>query len=166
MLVFLNVFYFNTCLFQCFTSLLYINQLVWQVLAHKIFFSKDPDAPVREGKSLHDLDQEDEYKLTEYIYSFVRSGELNAARDFCFKIGQSWRAATLEGFKLFNDRNFFSTAQQLQQQQDDDDENNFTMMPSNNQVFLNEGNFNRDIWRLMIQRLIKDVCLAFFLSYF
>lgn len=119
-------------------------------------YEMDPDAPVREGKSLHDLDQEDEYKLTEYIYSFVRSGELNAARDFCFKIGQSWRAATLEGFKLFNDRNFFSTAEQLQQQQDDDDENNFTMMPSNNQVFLNEGNFNRDIWRLMIQRLIKD----------
>ena len=77
---------------------------------------KDPDAPFRQGKSLHDLDQEDEYKLTEYIYSFVRSGELNVARDFCFKIGQSWRAATLEGFKLFNDRNYFSSAETAAQQ--------------------------------------------------
>ena len=113
----------------------------------------DPDAPLRQGKSLHDLDQEDEYKLAEYIYSFVRAGELNAARDFCFRIGQSWRAATLEGFKLFNDKNYFSSAQDEYH-----NDSNFTMMQTNNQIYLNEGNFNRDIWRLMVQRLIKDVC--------
>jgi hypothetical protein len=120
----------------------------------------DPDAPLRQGKSLHDLDQEDEYKIMEYIYSFIRAGELNSARDFCFKIGQSWRAATLEGFKLFNDRNYFSS-------NGIDDQDMMTMMNDestmmqqqqqlNNQVYLNEGNFNRDIWRLMVQRLIKD----------
>ncbi len=119
---------------------------------------------------MHDLDQEDEYKLTEYIYSFVRSGELNVARDFCFKIGQSWRAATLEGFKLYNDRNYFSSASEAAYQNIDDDENNLTIMQQqqqlNNQVFLNEGNFNRDIWRLMVQRLIKDVYFFFIFIYY
>ena len=102
---------------------------------------KDPDAPIREEKPLHDLDQEDEYKLMEYIYSFVRAGELTQARDFCFKIGQSWRAASLEGFKLFSDKNYSNNRL------------------DSNQLYLNEGNLNRDIWRLMVQRLIKDVYL-------
>ncbi len=82
--------------------------------------------------------------LMEYVYSFIRAGELNTARDFCFKIGQSWRAATLEGFKLFSDKNYHSDDQR-----------------KNNQLFLNEGNLNRDIWRLMVQRLIKDVIIIF-----
>jgi nuclear pore complex protein Nup107 len=75
-------------------------------------------------------------------YSFIRAGELNTAREFCFKIGQSWRAATLEGFKLYSDKNYSS---------------DIAMNRPSNQLYLNEGNFNRDIWRLMVQRLVKDV---------
>ena len=69
---------------------------------------KDPDAPIRQNKPLHDIDQEDEYKLMEYVYSYIRAGKLNSARDLCFKVGQSWRAATLEGFKLYKDKNYFT----------------------------------------------------------
>lgn len=98
----------------------------------------DPDAPIRQNKPLHDLDQEDEYKLMEYVYSFIRSGKFDEARDFLFKIGQSWRAATLEGSKLFSDKNFMSEEQM------------------ENQIFLNEGNLNRDIWKLVVQKMIKD----------
>ena len=104
---------------------------------------KDPDAPVRQNKPLHDLDQEDEYKLMEYIFAFIRAGELESARDFCFKVGQTWRAATLEGFKLFNDKNYLSdSTRKINNQQQ--------------QIHKNEGNLNRDIWRLMVQKLIKD----------
>ncbi len=98
----------------------------------------DPDAPIRQNKPLHDLDQEDEYKVMEYVYAFIRAGELGSARDFLFKIGQSWRAATFEGCRLFSDRNYSEAGE-------------------DGKVFLNEGNFNRDVWRLMVQRLIKDV---------
>ncbi|CAF0971958.1 unnamed protein product [Brachionus calyciflorus] len=102
----------------------------------------DPDAPIRQSKPLHDLDQEDEYKLMEYIFAFIRAGDLNSARDFCLKIGQPWRAATLEGFKLFNDRNYAVNGDFRIQQQ--------------HQIYKNEGNLNRDIWRLMVYKLIKD----------
>ena len=100
---------------------------------------KDPDAPIRQNKPLHDLDQEDEYKLMEYVYSFIRSGKFDEARDLLFKIGQSWRAATMEGFKLFSDKNFLNEEQM------------------DNQIFLNEGNLNRDIWKLVVQKMMKDV---------
>ncbi len=108
---------------------------------------------------MHDLDQEDEYKLMEYIFAFIRAGEPNSARDFCFKVGQSWRAATLEGFKYFNDENYAKS---------DNLYNKIKMSGQQHEIFKNEGNLNRDIWRLMVHRLIKDVnwksyilCLVF-----
>lgn len=102
----------------------------------------DPDAPIRLSKSLHDLDQEDEYKLMEYIFAFIRAGDLKSARDFCQKIGQSWRAATLEGFRLFSDNNYLI--------------NSNLGINNQKQIFKNEGNLNRDIWRLMVHKMIKD----------
>lgn len=100
----------------------------------------DPDAPVRQKRPLHDIDQEDEYKLMEYVYAFVRAGDLEQAQEFLFKVGQSWRAATLEGGKLYGDKNYGG--------QDDG--------MGEEEVMLNEGNGNRDIWRLVVQRMIKD----------
>ena len=82
----------------------------------------------------------------EYIFAFIRAGDLDSARDFCFKVGQSWRAATLEGFKLYNDDNYLS-----------DSTTNMNNRQAKQQIFKNEGNLNRDIWRLMVQKLIKDV---------
>jgi nuclear pore complex protein Nup107 len=104
----------------------------------------DPDAPIRLNKPLHDLDQEDEYKMMEYIFAFLRAGDLNSARDFCLKIGQSWRAATFEGFKLFNDENYSTNSTAFNNKQQFE-------------IYKNEGNLNRDVWRLMVYRLIKNV---------
>ena len=82
----------------------------------------------------------------EYIFAFIRAGDLDSAREFCFKVGQSWRAATLEGFKLFSDENYLSNSM-----------TNLNNRQQKQQVFKNEGNINRDIWRLMVHKLIKDV---------
>lgn len=106
----------------------------------------DPDAPVRQNKPLNDLDQEDEYRIMEFVFAFVRSGDINGAKDLCFKVGQSWRAATLYGFKLFNDDNFLgrhSAAAAASHGKQDE-------------LKLNEGNMNRDVWKLMVSKMIKD----------
>lgn len=81
----------------------------------------------------------------EYIFAFIRAGDLKSARDFCLKIGQPWRATTLEGFKLFNDKNYTLK------------ENFSNRMNKELEITQNEGNFNRDVWRLMVHKLIKDV---------
>lgn len=104
----------------------------------------DPDAPIRQNKPLNDLDQEDEYRIMEFVFAFVRSGDINGAKDLCSKVGQLWRAATLDGFKLFNDENFLGRS---------------ATNASGKQVELklNEGNMNRDVWKLMVSKMIKDV---------
>lgn len=102
---------------------------------------------MRQNKALHDLDQEDEYKIMEYIFAFIRAGDLNTAREFCLKIGQSWRAATLEGFRLFQDENYSRSRGGLTSRTNRNEQ----------EIFKNEGNLNRDIWRLMVFKLIKDV---------
>ncbi len=53
-------------------------------------------------------------------------GQLDKAQQLCIKVGQPWRAATLEGWKLFHDPNY---------ERDNADEK----LPV-------EGNKNRDIW--------------------
>lgn len=106
---------------------------------------KDPDAPVRQNKPLNDLDQEDEYRIMEFVFAFVRSGDINGAKDLLFKVGQSWRAATLEGFKLFNDENFLSRS------------SSSGVNAKQVELKLNEGNMNRDVWKLMVSKMIKDV---------
>jgi nuclear pore complex protein Nup107 len=80
----------------------------------------------------------------EYIFAFVRAGDLKSAREFCFKVGQSWRAATLEGAQLYNDENYLNL---------DLNSNGKSQMQ---EIFKNEGNLNRDLWRLMVQHLIKN----------
>lgn len=111
---------------------------------------------MRQNKSLHDLDQEDEYKIMEYIFAFIRAGDVNGAKDFCSKVGQLWRAATLEGCKLFQDDNYFNNL------------NSFGTLTNKNQRELskNEGNLNRDIWRLMVYKLIKNVNFKIFTKKF
>lgn len=80
----------------------------------------------------------------EYLFVFIRAGDLESAREFCFKVGQPWRAATLEGFKLFQDNNYSPCY-------------SYELNSREKKVFKNEGNMTRDIWRLMVYKLIKDV---------
>lgn len=70
----------------------------------------DPDASVRQNKSLADLDREDESRLQRYLFALVRSGQFDKAQNVCHHVGQSWKAATLEGWRLHHDPNFEALA--------------------------------------------------------
>lgn len=66
----------------------------------------DPDAPIRQNKPLAELDREDEARLQKYLYALIRSGQFDKAQSMCHHVGQSWKAATLEGWRLHHDSNF------------------------------------------------------------
>ncbi|XP_039721892.1 nuclear pore complex protein Nup107 isoform X1 [Pteropus medius] len=65
----------------------------------------DPDAPVRQKMPLDDLDREDEVRLLKYLFTLIRAGMTEEAQRLCKRCGQAWRAATLEGWKLYHDPN-------------------------------------------------------------
>ncbi|KAK2558371.1 Nuclear pore complex protein Nup107 [Acropora cervicornis] len=67
----------------------------------------DPDAPGRQNRPLHDLDQ---------------------AQDLCERSNQYWRAASLEGWKLWHDPNMNGGLE-------------------NTALAATEGNENRDLWK-------------------
>jgi nuclear pore complex protein Nup107 len=71
----------------------------------------DPDAPYRENRPLHDLDQEDQKRLTKNIFKCIRQGKIDEAQSLCVHCGQPWQAAVLEGWRLFHDPNFDSLEQ-------------------------------------------------------
>ena len=50
------------------------------LLAIVVFFSKDPDAPTREGKHLAELDEKDEQSLVRHLFTCVRAGQLAKVR--------------------------------------------------------------------------------------
>lgn len=65
----------------------------------------DPDAPLRQGRHLVDLDQDDDALLLKYVFFCIRAGRLDEATKVCSKVGQLWRAAALEGWRLYHDPN-------------------------------------------------------------
>lgn len=74
----------------------------------QIVKNMDPDAPHREKLPLHDLDMEDQKRLTRYIFGAIRQGKVDEAQRLCEHSGQPWQAALLEGWHLFHDPNFDS----------------------------------------------------------
>lgn len=66
----------------------------------------DPDAPFREKRPLHDLDMQDESRLTKQIFIELRRGRIEEAQSLCEHYGQPWRAAILEGWRLHHDPNY------------------------------------------------------------
>ena len=52
--------------------------------------------------------QEDEVRLLQYVFACIRAGQLDEAQKLCSKCGQAWRAATLEGWRLYHDPNYTS----------------------------------------------------------
>ncbi|XP_035671909.1 nuclear pore complex protein Nup107-like [Branchiostoma floridae] len=95
----------------------------------------DPDAPIRQQRLLADLDKEDEVRLLKYIFTYLRAGQLEEAQRLCRKCGQSWRAATLEGWRLYHDPNMEGVSSEL--------------APV-------EGNPNRDVWKTVCWRMAQD----------
>uniref|UniRef100_A0A663F8T9 Nuclear pore complex protein n=1 Tax=Aquila chrysaetos chrysaetos TaxID=223781 RepID=A0A663F8T9_AQUCH len=65
----------------------------------------DPDAPIRQKLPLDDLDREDDARLLKYLFTLIRAGMTDEAQRLCKRCGQAWRAATLEGWKLYHDPN-------------------------------------------------------------
>ena len=41
-----------------------------------------------------------------HLFTCIRAGQLTEAQELCVKCGQAWRAATLEGWKLYHDPNY------------------------------------------------------------
>ncbi|XP_045190526.2 nuclear pore complex protein Nup107-like [Mercenaria mercenaria] len=97
----------------------------------------DPDAPVRQNKLLDDLDKEDEDRLLQYIFVCLRAGQLEKAQKMCLDCGQAWRAATLEGWKLFHDPNFEGLGPECQRK-------------------AIQGNPHRDIWKTVCWNMAQD----------
>ncbi|XP_029453089.1 nuclear pore complex protein Nup107 [Rhinatrema bivittatum] len=65
----------------------------------------DPDAPIRQKMPLEDLDREDDIRLLKCLFTLIRAGMTDEAQRLCKRCGQAWRAATLEGWKLYHDPN-------------------------------------------------------------
>jgi hypothetical protein len=82
------------------------------------------------GKNNHNISFsskfQDESRFLKTLFTLIRSGQLDKAQQLCIKIGQAWRAATLEGWKLYHDPNY---------------ERNM-----GEEKLPVEGNRNRDIW--------------------
>jgi hypothetical protein len=63
----------------------------------------DPDATVREGKTLQGHDHVDEDKLLQKLINLVRIGDLPRAQELCTTSGQPWRAVSLGGGTAWHD---------------------------------------------------------------
>ncbi|XP_054741570.1 nuclear pore complex protein Nup107 [Anastrepha obliqua] len=94
----------------------------------EIVKSLDPDAPIRERRPLHALDEEDNLRLSRCIFTEIRQGRIDEAMALCKYSGQTWRAAILEGWRLHEDPNYE------------------THMNTREKLPI-EGNPRRDIWK-------------------
>ncbi|XP_077992386.1 nuclear pore complex protein Nup107-like [Glandiceps talaboti] len=99
--------------------------------------SMDPDAPIRQGKPLADLDKEDEVRLLRNMFANIQAGRLEEAQRLCRKCGQAWRAATLEGWKMYHDPNMDEVS-------------------ATGELKPVEGNPHRDIWKAVCWRMAQE----------
>lgn len=116
------------------------NEQIAYNASRPIITAMDPDAPLRQNKPLHDIDMEDEARLLAQVFKEIRCGKLEKAQALCIHCGQAWRAATLEGWRLYHDPNYGRRAV-------DPEEGKLPV----------EGNPNRDTWKLCAWRLSEDV---------
>uniref|UniRef100_A0A8D9BSU8 Nuclear pore complex protein n=2 Tax=Cacopsylla melanoneura TaxID=428564 RepID=A0A8D9BSU8_9HEMI len=91
--------------------------------------SMEPDAPLKEKKHLHPLDEEDEQRLLKQVFREVRCGRIDIAQKLCLHVGQGLKASILEGWRPFHDPNFDLPAKTNERQS-------------------TEGHPNRDLWKL------------------
>uniref|UniRef100_A0A3Q3ISI2 Nuclear pore complex protein n=1 Tax=Monopterus albus TaxID=43700 RepID=A0A3Q3ISI2_MONAL len=96
---------------------------------------QDPDAPLRQQRPLADLDREDDARLLKNLFTLIRAGMTEEAQRLCKRCGQAWRAATLEGWKLYHDPNMTSGSIRLQPV---------------------EGNPQRGIWKACCWRMAEE----------
>lgn len=106
-------------------------------LATNLITEVDPDAPMRQQRQLSILDQQDEEQLLLYMFRYIRAGKLEEAQNLCCEQGHFWRAASLDGWRLWHDPNYFTT-------ESDED-----ILPA-------EGNPDRDLWKINCWTLSKE----------
>uniref|UniRef100_A0A182Q2M3 Nuclear pore complex protein n=1 Tax=Anopheles farauti TaxID=69004 RepID=A0A182Q2M3_9DIPT len=102
--------------------------------------SLDPDAPIREKRPLHDLDTEDQSRLSVQVFQEIRRGRLSEAQAKCEHCGQAWKAAVLEGWRLHHDPNY--------------EAENTTLMRDPI-----EGNPRRDLWKKFAWQMAESRAL-------
>ncbi|XP_016135435.1 nuclear pore complex protein Nup107-like [Sinocyclocheilus grahami] len=95
----------------------------------------DPDAPIRQKRPLADLDREDDSRLLKNLFNLIRAGMTDEAQRLCKRCGQAWRAATLEGWKLYHDPNINGGGGELQSV---------------------EGNPHRSVWKVCCWRMAEE----------
>ncbi|XP_077450671.1 nuclear pore complex protein Nup107 isoform X2 [Stigmatopora argus] len=103
--------------------------------AYHLVTELDPDAPLRQRRPLADLDQEDDVRMLKTLFTLIRAGMMEEAQRLCTRSGQAWRAATLEGWKLYHDPNINSESAALQPV---------------------EGNPHRGIWKACSWRMAEE----------
>ncbi|TRY97188.1 hypothetical protein DNTS_015794 [Danionella cerebrum] len=104
-------------------------------LSRPLVTELDPDAPIRQKRPLADLDREDDSRLLKNLFNLIRAGMMDEAQRLCKRCGQSWRAATLEGWKLYHDPNINGGVGELQPV---------------------EGNPQRIIWKVCLWRMTEE----------
>ncbi|XP_050541479.1 nuclear pore complex protein Nup107 [Daktulosphaira vitifoliae] len=97
----------------------------------------DPDAPQRQNRSIHDLDQVDEDRLLAQVFSEIRCGRLEKAELLCCQYGQFWRSAIMEGWRLYHDPFYKNKEDHI----------------LSDEVL---GNPNRDIWKSCAWKISSD----------
>uniref|UniRef100_A0A8C1SXJ0 Nuclear pore complex protein n=1 Tax=Cyprinus carpio TaxID=7962 RepID=A0A8C1SXJ0_CYPCA len=94
----------------------------------------DPDAPIRQKRPLADLDREDDTRLLKNLFNLIRAGMTDEAQRLCKRCGQAWRAATLEGWKLYHDPN----------------------INGGGELQAVEGNPHRSVWKVCCWRMAEE----------
>uniref|UniRef100_A0A3B5LW09 Nuclear pore complex protein n=1 Tax=Xiphophorus couchianus TaxID=32473 RepID=A0A3B5LW09_9TELE len=79
---------------------------------------------------------EDDARLLKNLFTLIRAGMTDEAQRLCKRCGQAWRAATLEGWKLYHDPNMTSGNSELQPV---------------------EGNPQRGIWKACCWRMAEEL---------
>ncbi|XP_019849419.1 PREDICTED: nuclear pore complex protein Nup107-like isoform X1 [Amphimedon queenslandica] len=96
----------------------------------------DPDGPSRQKRHLSDLDEKDEASLAKHLFECVRAGDINKAQELCLHCGQSWKSATLDGWKLYHDPNLLKGI--------------------DSELEEVEGNLGRTLWKSSCWELVKS----------
>jgi len=105
-------------------------------LASNLVTEVDPDAPLRQQRALSSLDQQDEEQLLVYMFRFIRAGKLDEAQNLCNEQGHFWRAATLDGWRLWHDPNYFTDVE--------------------GEIIPAKGNPDRDLWKINCWALSEE----------
>lgn len=83
------------------------NRRLFVNLRHFLFLNN-----INTGAPLHEVDIEDQARLVKHLFYLVRAGRADEAQKLCIESGQCWRAAVIDGWRVYNDPNFSNLNQQ------------------------------------------------------